>query len=48
MAVVLYHMFEAFCETGIDNVNGKDIGFGLVGQNVFFFFVQDMEEVSFR
>ena len=47
MAVVLYHMFEAFCETGIDNVNGKDIGFGLVGQNVFFV-VQDMEEVSFR
>ena len=46
--MVLYHMFEAFCETGIDNVNGKDIGFGLVGQNVFFFVVQDMEELSFR
>ena len=36
MAVVLYHMFEAFCETKIENVNGKDIGFGLVSQNVFF------------
>merc|ERR1719209_2759000 len=23
-------MFEAFCETGIEEVNGKDIGFGLV------------------
>jgi len=30
VAVVLYHMFEAFCETGIDNVNGADIGLGLV------------------
>ena len=36
VAVVLYHMFEAFCETKIENVNGKDIGFGLVSQNVFF------------
>merc|ERR1719334_1510207 len=30
VAVVLYHMFEAFCETKIENVTGKDIGFGLV------------------
>jgi hypothetical protein len=28
--VVLYHMFEAFCETKIENVNGADIGLGLV------------------
>ena len=35
VAVVLYHMFEAFCETGIDNVNGKDIGFGLVSRYSF-------------
>jgi len=37
VAVVLYHMFEAFCETGIDDVNGKDIGFGLV--SIFFLFL---------
>jgi len=30
VAVVLYHMFEAFCETGIENVTGGDIGLGLV------------------
>jgi len=27
---VLYHMFEAFCETRIENVTGGDIGLGLV------------------
>merc|ERR1712156_604741 len=30
VAVVLYHMFEAFCETKLENVTGQDVGFGLV------------------
>jgi len=29
VAVVLYHMFEAYCEIGVDNVTGKDLGLGL-------------------
>merc|ERR1719210_367997 len=30
VAVVLYHMFEAFCEAKLENVAGQDVGFGLV------------------
>ena len=29
VAVVLYHMFESFCEIGGANVTGKDVGLGI-------------------
>lgn len=29
VAVVLYHMFEAYCEIGVDNVTASDLGLGL-------------------
>ena len=29
VAVVLYHMFESFCEIGEENVKGTDIGLGI-------------------
>ena len=32
--MVLYHMFEAFCETKLENVTGQDVGFGLVRQHI--------------
>jgi len=29
VAVVLYHMFQSFCQIGLDNVKGKDVGLGI-------------------
>ena len=29
VAVVLYHMFEAYCEIGFDKVSGADVGKGI-------------------
>ena len=29
VAVVLYHMFESFCEIGEENVTAKDVGLGI-------------------
>jgi len=34
VAVVLYHMFESFCQIGLENVSGKDVGLGIASFGV--------------
>ena len=29
VAVVLYHMFESFCQIGLEHVSAKDVGLGV-------------------